>query len=156
MLYLWMTRASVGVALYRFERSMFLLVGRIWPVARILLFPIIQPLYAYANVDINYRADIGPGIVILHPAVGIVISGHAVIGSNLILTGGNVVGGRPGVGSSAFVIGDNCNLGANAEVLGPLVLGNNVTIGASAMVNKSFGSDCTLVGVPAVASKRCG
>jgi serine acetyltransferase len=133
---------------------MFLLVGRIWPVARVFLFPIIQPLYAYANVDINYHADIGPGIVVLHCAVGIVISGHAMIGSNLTLTGGNVIGARPSVRSSALSIGDNCSLGANAVVLGPLVLGSNVTVGALAMVNKSFGSDCTLVGVPATASGK--
>ena len=142
--------------MYRLERFMFLLVGKIWPVARVGLFPIIQLLEAYANVDINYHADIGPGIVILHSAVGIVISGHATIGSNLTLTGGNVIGARPGVKSSAFVIGDNVSLGANAVVLGPLVLGNNVTVGASALVNKGFGSNCTLIGVPANVTERHG
>jgi len=46
------------------------------------------------------------------------------------------------------MIGDNVNLGANAVILGPVVLGDNINIGALAMVNKSFGSDCTLVGIP--------
>ncbi|HIE39355.1 MAG TPA: hypothetical protein EYP77_09865 [Anaerolineae bacterium] len=48
-----------------------------------------------------------------------------------------------------FMIGDNVNIGANAVILGPIILGDNITIGASAMVNKSFRSACTIVGVPA-------
>lgn len=118
---------------------------------RILFLPILFPLYAYSNLEIAYTADIGPGISVLHPSMGVVISGFAMIGKNLTLTGGNVIGGRPEVrnGGAKFMLGDNVNLGANAVILGPVVLGDNITIGALAMVNRDFGSECTLVGVPA-------
>jgi len=151
MFYLWMSRTSVGILLYRLERMMFLLFGNTWKIMRIFFLPILFPLYAYSNLEISYQADIGPGISVLHSSMGVVISSFATIGKNLTLTGGNVIGGRQKVrnGGAKFMIGDNVNLGANAVILGPVVLGDNITIGASAMVHKSFKSDCTLVGVPA-------
>lgn len=149
MLYLWMTRASVGVILYRIERVMFLIFGNTWKILRILLLPILYPLYAYSNLEIPYNANIGPGISVLHPAAGVVISAHAVIGENLTLTGGNIIGGKPNVITEKFILGNNVNLGANAVIIGPVILGNNIIIGASSMVNKDFSSDSILVGVPA-------
>lgn len=151
MFYLWLSRASVGIMLYRIERMMFLWFGNVWKVIRVLFLPILFPLYAYSNLEISYTADIGPGISVLHPSMGVVISGFATIGKNLTLTGGNVIGGKLEVrnGGGKFMIGDNVNLGANAVILGPVVLGDKITIGALAMVNKDFESDCTLVGVPA-------
>lgn len=150
MIYLWIGRASIGIFLYRMERLMYLLFGNLWKVVRIIFLPLLYPLYAYSNLDISYQSDIGPGITVLHPSMGVVISAHATIGKNLTLTGGNVIGAKPEVkNGGGFMLGDNLNLGANSVVLGPVILGNNITIGASAMVNKSFKSNCTLVGVPA-------
>jgi len=150
MLYLWLGRALVGVFLYRIERMMFLLSGKVYKVIRIPFIPILFPLYAYSNCEISYHADIGPGISVLHPSMGVVISGLATIGKNLTLTGGNVIGAKSSVRiGEVFIIGDNANLGANAVVLGPLRLGDDITIGASAMVNRDFPAGSTLVGVPA-------
>lgn len=151
MFYLWLSRASIGIMLYRVERMMFLLFSNVWKVIRILFLPILFPLYAYSNLEISYKADIGPGISVLHPSMGVVVSSFVTIGKNLTLTGGNVIGGRSEVrnGEAKFMLGDNVNLGANAVILGPVVLGNNITIGALALVNKDFESGCTLVGVPA-------
>lgn len=149
MFYLWLTRASVGIFLYRFERMFYLLLGKYYQFLRILFLPFLLPLQAYSNLDINYHSNIGPGIIVLHPSMGIVISAFATIAANITLTGGNVIGGRPEVRSEKFMIGNNVNLGANAVILGPVVLGDNITIGALAMVNKDFQSNCTLVGVPA-------
>lgn len=97
MFYLWLSRASIGIMLYRVERMMFLLFGNVWKVMRILFLPILFPLYAYSNLEISYDADIGPGIIVLHPSMGVVISGFTTIGKNITLTGGNVIGGRPEV-----------------------------------------------------------
>lgn len=150
MFYLWLSRSTIGVFLYRFERMMYLIFGRLWQVLRLILIPILYPLQAYSNIDIGYKANIGPGILILHPSVGVVVSSFATIGKNLTLTGGNIIGSAPGIKSNKqFLIGDNVNLGANAVILGPIKLGDNITIGASAMVNKGFGSGCILLGVPA-------
>lgn len=155
MLYLWLSRASVGVFLYRFERMMFLLFGKMYTVIRIPLVPVLFPLYAYSNCEISYHAEIGPGISILHPSMGVVVSGFAKIGKNLTITGGNVIGAKPLMRQGGvLMIGDDVSLGANAVVLGPVVLGDRVTVGASAMVNKDFPSDTILVGVPAHTMER--
>lgn len=46
-------------------------------------------------------------------------------------------------------IGNGCYIGPGAKIFGDIQIGDNVSIGANAVVNKSFGSKCTLVGVPA-------
>src|SRR5687768_1625355 len=93
-LYIWLSRQFVAVGLYRFERGMFVSFGRGWQVARIILLPIINLLYAYGNSEIHYQANIGPGLLILHTSLGNVVSGKSIIGHNLILTGGNLIGNR--------------------------------------------------------------
>ena len=150
MLHIWLSRVFWGIFIYRFERGMYLTFGRFYELGRVLLLPILNLIQAYSNLDLNYKSDIKGGLLVLHPSVGIVISGLAIIGENLTLTGGNVIGARPGCVIGELVIGDNCSLGANAVVLGPVKIGNNVNIGAMACVIK----DCeegnvTLIGVPA-------
>lgn len=150
ILFIWMTRSFVGVLLYRVERSLFLLFGKLYAIIRFLFLPLILLLQAYSNIDIHYKANIKGGILILHPSVGCVISGRATIGCNITLTGGNVIGYRGGKKGREFIIGDNCNLGANATIIGPILLGNTVQVGASACVVKSFeNGNCVLIGVPA-------
>ena len=143
MFYLWLSRASVGVFVYRMERMMYLLLGESWKIVRLLFLPILYPLSAYSNLEIPYKANIGPGIVILHASMEIVVSAFATVGENLTLTGGNVIGGKPAVrdaNGGGFIVGDNLNMGANAVILGPITLGDNVTVGAMALVTKSFES----------------
>jgi serine acetyltransferase len=101
------------------------------------------------NCEIHYRAEIGRGLRILHPALGIVVSANAICGQNLILTGGNCIGGKPGAQAGHITIGDNVSFGANAVVLGPIRVGNNVSIGAGAVVVKDTQDNEVLVGVPA-------
>lgn len=148
MLYAWMNRNSVGLLTYRIDRGMFQTFGKSWQILRILLTPVLNLLQCYSNCDIHYGADIGPGIAILHPCLGVVISGKVRIGMNLTLTGGNVIGIRNSH-STSFVIGHNCSLGANAIILAPVVIGNNVNIGASSLVLHSFPDNLTVGGVPA-------
>lgn len=114
------------------------------------MLPLLNLMQAYANIDISYKADIKGGILLLHTAVGVVISPYAVIGKNLTLTGGNVIGSRGNAKAGDIAMGDFCNLGANAVVLGPMKLGNRIKIGACACVVKDCLIDGTsLVGVPA-------
>jgi serine acetyltransferase len=148
-LYIWLSRQVVAVWLYRFERGMFLTFGKGWQVVRILLLPILNLLYAYGNAEINYCANIGPGLILLHSSLGNVVSGKSIIGKNLTLTGGNVIGNRGVKGNSVIKIGDNCTIGAHAVILGPVTLGNNVKIGSRACVVKDALDNSRLVGVPA-------
>lgn len=150
ILFIWMSRSFVAVFFYRLERSWYLLLGRFYEILRIPFIPILYLIQSYTNIDIHYKANIKGGISILHPAVGVVISGKSVIGSNITLVGGNIIGINKPTNHNDFVIGNNCSLGANATIIGPLKLGNNIKIGASACVTKDCKEDnVVLVGVPA-------
>lgn len=55
-----------------------------------------------------------------------------------------------GYGKEGYpVIGDNCYIGTGAKIFGNITIGDNVKIGANAVVNKSFGSNVTIAGIPA-------
>ncbi|GMV77426.1 MAG: hypothetical protein AMXMBFR79_05610 [Chitinophagaceae bacterium] len=150
ILHIWLSRAYCGIFIYRLERNLYLLLGEPYGVVRIIFIPILNIFYAYSNIEINYKANIKGGILVLHPAVGVVISGLSVIGSNITLTGGNIIGARKGCKKGDIIIGNNCELGANAVILGPVEITNNVSIGASACVVKNCTTDgAALIGVPA-------
>ena len=150
ILHIWLSRAFWGIPLYTFERSLYLILPKAYGYVRIPLTPIYNIIYAYSNLDIHYKADIKGGIKVLHPAVGLVISGQATIGKNLTLTGGNIIGAKRACRKNEFLIVDNCNFGANATLIGPVKIGNNISIGASACVVRDCVVDnVTLIGVPA-------
>lgn len=150
ILHIWLGRTFWGIFLYRLERGLFLTFGNSYSYVRILFVPLFNLIQAYSNIEIHYKADIKGGLLVLHPATGVVVSGLSVIGKNLTLTGGNIIGGRPDCRSGELIIGDNCELGANAVVLGPIQLGNGIKIGASACAVKDCLIDgSSLVGVPA-------
>lgn len=152
IIFIWMSRAFVGCFFYRLERSMFLVFGKFYSVLRVLFYPILSLIQVYTNIDIHYKAKILGGLLVLHPSVGIVISGKATIGKNLTLVGGNIIGFRSG--DKEFKIGNDCSLGANAVIIGPIVLGDNIKIGASACVVKSCDvKGAVLIGVPAKQQK---
>ena len=150
IVYVWLSRAFWGVFQYRLERSLFLVLGRSYSFIRVPFVPLLNLIQAYSNIDIHYKADIKKGLSILHPSVGVVISGQSVIGENLTLTGGNVIGVHKKCVKGTFVIGNQCSLGANATIIGPVILGDNITVGASACVVKScLTPQSVLIGVPA-------
>ena len=53
-------------------------------------------------------------------------------------------------------IGDNCFIGPGAKIFGKIKIGDNVAIGANAVVNKSFGNNVTIAGVPAKVVNNIG
>lgn len=148
------SRVFWGIFIYRFERSLFLVLGKYYKFLRLFLLPIYALIYWYSNIEIHYEANIKGGISIAHASLGAVVSGKSTIGKNLSMVGGNCIGLKRKLGNEAFLLGDNLTLGANAIILGPIELGDNVSIGAGACVTKSFyDSNITLVGVPA--KKTC-
>ncbi len=139
-----------SVAAYRLDRFFYLLLGRAWPAIRVILSPILFFFHPwFGRCEIHYRAQIDRGLKILHPALGVVISGHARIGKNLTLTGGNCLGNRLSGSEPALILGDYVELGANAVVIGPAVVGSHVKIGAGAVVVKDICDHQVVVGVPA-------
>ena len=144
------TRSFWGLFNYRLERCGYDLFGGLYPVIRILYLPFSFVFQIISNIDIHYKADIRGGVLIHHPALGIVVNGVCIIGSNITLTGGNVLGINKSCEKGDFTIGNNCNLGANATIIGPLKLGDKIKVGANACVVSSYtDSELVLVGVPA-------
>lgn len=141
----------LAVASYRVDRALYLLLGRNWRILRTLLSPlffIFRPWFG--RCEIHYLADIGRRLKILHPSLGVVISAHAIIGDDVILTGGNCIGNRRGgTDGGAIVVGDGVLLGANATILGPLRVGREVVIAAGSVVVASVPDRTMVGGVPA-------
>lgn len=142
---------SAGVIVsYRLDRFGFLLLKNTWPAFRLLFFPFFLFLHLLScSHEIHYAANIGKGLKVLHPSLGIVINGKTIAGEHLTLTGGNCLGGRDTLKHGDFVIGTYVYVGANAVILGPLTIGNHVQIGAGAVVIESAPDHVTLAGVPA-------
>ena len=137
------SEAFAMVAFYRLNRAAFLAIGRAWSAFRTVLVPLNPLLRIFVPCEIDYRADLGPGLRILHPQLGVVIGAGVTAGAGLILAGGNTIGdGSPR-------LGDHVQLGANAVVAGDVTLGDRVVIGAGAVVVKDFAGPGVLVGVPA-------
>lgn len=88
----------------------------------------------------------GPGLCIVHYG-SIVVSRHAKIGKNCTIHSCVNIGGTDD--KKAATIGDNCLIGPGVKIFNNITIGDNVKIGANAVVNKSFGSNVTVAGIPA-------
>ena len=64
------------VTLYRLDRCCYLAFGSRWRAIRLLLLPFLALVRPCAGSEINYQSDIGPGLLILHPSLGVVVSGN--------------------------------------------------------------------------------
>src|SRR4051812_7913018 len=84
-----------ALASYRMSRAAYLGLGRGWSALRVVMAPglfVVRPWVR--GCEISYLADIGKGLRILHPGLGVVISGKTIAGEHLVLVGGNCIGGR--------------------------------------------------------------
>jgi len=107
--------------------------------------------YYWSSIEIDVRADIGPGLGIGH-AQCIVISGPMKLGKNCLVFQGVTIGGSEGKhidGRTRAVIGDNVTLFAGSKIIGPVTIGNNVQVGANAVVVDDIPSNATVGGIPA-------
>lgn len=146
----WFSGGAGVIISYRLDRFLYLFFGRRYTIIRIFFIPVFVLIGAITEKhEIHYRADIGKGLKILHPRLGVVVSSHAICGESLVLTGGNCIGGRKSLKDGDLVIGSGVSLGANAVVLGPVRVGDYCRIGAGAVVVADAPNNATLVGVPA-------
>lgn len=119
--------------------------GKAWMPIRIVLRYRFQQLSLRLGLTIPINT-FGPGLCILHYG-SIVVSRHAVIGSNCTLNSGVNIGIKPG-GAGAPKIGNNCYVGPGAKLWNHIIIADNVTIGANACVSKSIEKPgSTVVGV---------
>lgn len=144
------TAGFIGIGQYRLQRAGYLTFGSRWRILHTLLAPLWMLIRPFTGpMELHYLADIGPGMRVLHPSLGVVVSGRSVVGRGAIFTGGNCVGGRPGTAFGEILIGDDVTLGANAVVLGPVTIGQRVHVAAGAVVVHDVADDTNVAGVPA-------
>lgn len=116
------------------------------PLLPLLLTRIVHMLYA---IDISYKAEIGPGLRIVH-GMATVIGNGVMIGQNVKIYHDVTLGiADLGMQTGFPSIGDNVLLGAGARVLGAVKVGHDCAIGANAVVLKDVPDGHVAVGVPA-------
>jgi serine O-acetyltransferase len=103
------------------------------------------------TVDIAYQADIGPGLVLRHPA-DIVIGRGCRVGCDVTMFNGVTLGNRFSGSADrpdgSPVVGDNVFIGTGAKILGPVEIGRGATVGANAVVTRSVPAGAVVAGNP--------
>ncbi len=103
---------------------------------------------AASGAEIPCEARIGRRLRIDH-SYGIVISGDASLGDDVVLRNGVTIGvRRTGVRGSP-VIGNRVDIGAGAKILGAIHIGDDACIGANAVVLMDVPANAIVFGVPA-------
>ncbi|MFE6510064.1 serine O-acetyltransferase [Nocardioides sp. NPDC057767] len=87
------------------------------------------------HAEIGRRADIGPGLLLMHRS-GIII-GPALIGSNCVLHHNVTIGQRIAAGDHGVpTIGDDVWIGPGAVISGAITVGDGCTISAGTVLSK--------------------
>lgn len=100
------------------------------------------------GIDLPCEVKMGRRFKIEHFG-GIVISGDAVIGNDVIVRNGVTIGLRRTGVAGAPTIGNRVDIGAGAKILGPIRIGDDVSIGANAVVLEDVPPNSIAIGVPA-------
>jgi len=100
------------------------------------------------GIDLPCEVKVGRRLTIEHFG-GIIISGDAVIGDDVVLRHGVTLGLKHTGLAGAPVIGNRVDIGAGAKILGPVHIGDGAVIGANAGVLKDVPPGALAVGVPA-------
>jgi serine O-acetyltransferase len=106
---------------------------------------------ALTGADIEFNAQIGPGLFIAHP-VGIVVGRGTVIGDNATLFQGVTFGVKSWHAQNIREfprVGSKCYFFAHAAIIGNINSGNNCIVGANAVVTTDVPDGALAVGVPA-------
>ena len=144
------TRQGLWVMLvYRFGRWRYTIKRR-W--IRLPFSFLYKVLYLFiqiiTGIELPCEAKVGKRFTIEHFS-GIIVSGDAVFGDDVIIRNGVTVGLRHTSIRGSPIIGNRVDIGAGAKLLGPIHIGDDVAIGANAVVIKDVPSNSIAVGVPA-------
>ena len=106
---------------------------------------------AITGAEIEFNAEIGPGMFVAHP-VGIVVGRGTVIGSGVTLFQGVTFGVKswhPDEIGKFPRVGNNCYFFAGAAVIGGVTIGDDCVVGAHAVVTDNLPSGAMAVGMRA-------
>lgn len=118
--------------------------------------PIFSEILKFINrviysVDIDYRADLAGGFVLVHGA-GVVIGANVKTIGPLKIYQGVTLGGNNGkiryikdTRVTQPIVGKNVILCANASVFGPVVIGDNSIIGAGTIITRDIDKNSTVI-----------
>ncbi len=105
------------------------------------------------GIELPCETTVGRRVVIEHFG-GIIISGDAVIGDDVVIRNGVTIGLRRTGEKGAPVIGNRVDIGTGAKILGAIKIGDDVVIGANAVVLQDIPANSLAVGVPAKIKPR--
>lgn len=114
-----------------------------WAIARLGQF--------LTSAEIEFNAEIGPGLLIAHPA-GIVIGRGTALGSNATIFQNvtfGAAGWHPDQIKTFPTVGDNVFFFAGAVIVGGVTLGSEIIVGANSVVIEDVPDGATVVGNPA-------
>ncbi|MGY1844773.1 serine O-acetyltransferase [Modestobacter sp. SYSU DS0875] len=120
-----------------------------------LAFLLVRAVQVLYGIDIDYRAQVAPGVVIRH-GMGLVVGKGSQVGSGTLLFHG-VTMGYTGTGSRPGYpqVGNDVIIGAGAVLLGGIHVGSGARVGANAVVLEDVPEGATAVGNPArILAKR--
>jgi serine O-acetyltransferase len=142
------------MAVYRFGRWRYGISPR-WlrmpfSLAYKILFALVQ---AASGTELPCETKVGLRLRIDH-SQGIVISGDASLGDDVVLRNGVTIGLRRAPFRGSPVIGDRVDIGAGAKILGAIHIGHDSVIGANAVVLSDVPPNSIAVGVPAKVKTR--
>jgi serine O-acetyltransferase len=144
------------MAVYRFGRWRYSIRPRWLRMGFSLAYKILFALVrAASGTEIPCETRIGRGLRIDH-SHGIVISGDAWLGDEVVLRNGVTIGLRRAGVRGSPVIGHRVDIGAGAKILGTISVGDDACIGANAVVLCDVPANSIAVGIPARISLRKG
>lgn len=98
------------------------------------------------NSEIGKGADIGPGLLVVHPYN--IFIGSTKIGKNFEILHETCIGAsKKGSREGLPIIGDNVFVGVGAKVIGPIIIGDNVKIGANTVVHENTSNNSKIYNV---------
>lgn len=136
-------RGFHALVVYRISRTAW--IAKI-PLIPLILTRMIQIIY---SIDIDYRAKIGPGVIIVH-GVGLVVGQGVVIKGNTKIYHGVTLGISDNGKDQGFpTICEDVILGAGAKILGSITIAQGARVGANAVVIRDVPEYSVAVGIPA-------
>jgi serine O-acetyltransferase len=145
----WSRQGLWVMVIYRFGRWRYGIKSRVIRRPFSALYKILKAFSeVLTGIELPCEVPIGKRFRIDHFG-GIIISGDASFGDDVVLRNGVTIGLRRTGIRGAPRIGNRVDIGAGAKILGAITIGDDVAIGANAVVLTDVPANSIAVGIPA-------